>query len=73
MKQALAFLRANAVGLALIALGLLGGFLFYRLTQCQTGSCPLTSTPYYTMFLGGLFGALAGDLVSAIRSRLSVR
>lgn len=73
MKQPLSFLRANAVGLALIALGLLGGFLFYRLTQCQTGSCPLTSTPYYTMFLGGLFGALAGDLLSALRARLSAR
>ena len=73
MKQTLSFLRANAVGLALIALGLLGGFLFYRLTQCQTGSCPLTSTPYYTMFLGGLFGALAGDLLSALRARVKAR
>lgn len=73
MKQALSFLRSNAIGLALIALGLAGGYLYYRLTLCQTGSCPLTSTPYYTMFLGGLMGALAGDLLSALRERLKAR
>lgn len=73
MKQALSFLRSKAIGLALIALGLVGGYLYYRLTLCQTGSCPLTSTPYYTMFLGGLMGALAGDLLSALRERLKAR
>lgn len=73
MKQALSFLRSNAIGLALIALGLAGGYLYYRLTLCQTGSCPLTSTPYYTMFLGGLMGALAGDLLSALRECLKAR
>ena len=67
MKQVLSFLRSHAVGLALIALGLARGYLFYRLTVCQRGACHLTSTPYYTMFLGGLFGALAGDLFSALR------
>lgn len=73
MKQALSFLRSNAIGLALIALGLVGGYLYYRLTLCQTGSCPLTSTPYYTIFLGGLMGALAGDLLSVLRERLKAR
>lgn len=70
MKQVLSFLRSNAVGLALIALGLAGGYLYYRLTLCQSGACPLTSTPYYSMLVGGLFGALVGDLLSALRERL---
>lgn len=70
MKQVLSFLRSNAVGLALIALGLWGGYLYYRLTLCQSGTCPLTSTPYYSMLVGGLFGALVGDLLSALRERL---
>lgn len=73
MKQVLSFLRSNAVGLALIALGLGGGYLYYRLTLCQSGTCPLTSTPYYSMLVGGLFGALVGDLLSALRERLKAR
>lgn len=73
MKQVLSFLRSNAVGLALIALGLGGGYLYYRLTLCQSGTCPLTSTSYYSMLVGGLFGALVGDLLSALRERLKAR
>lgn len=73
MKQVLSFLRSNAMGLALIALGLGGGYLYYRLTLCQSGACPLTSTPYYSMLVGGLFGALVGDLLSALRERLKAR
>lgn len=73
MKQVFSFLRSNAVGLALIVLGLAGGYLYYRLTLCQNGACPLISTPYYSMFVGGLLGALAGDLLSAVGSRVKAR
>ena len=48
-------------------------YLYYRLTLCATGTCPLTSTPYYSMLVGGLLGALAGDLLSALRQRLTSR
>lgn len=54
MKQVLSFLRSNAAGLIFIALGLAGRYLYYRLTLCATGTCPLTSTPYYSMLVGGL-------------------
>ncbi len=73
MKQVLSFLRSNAVGFIFIALGLAGGYLYYRLTLCESGTCPLTSTPYYSMLVGGLLGALAGDLLSALRARLTSR
>ena len=73
MKQVLSFLRSNAAGLIFIALGLAGGYLYYRLTLCATGTCPLTYTPYYSMLVGGLLGALAGDLLSALRQRLTSR
>lgn len=73
MKQVLSFLRSNAVGLIFIALGLAGGYLYYRLTLCTSGTCPLTSTPYYSMLVGGLMGALAGDLLPALRARLTSR
>ena len=73
MKQVLSFLRSNAVGLIFIALGLAGGYLYYRLTLCASGTCPLTSALYYSMLVGGLMGALAGDLLSALRARLTSR
>ena len=73
IKQVLSFLRSNAVGLIFIALGLAGGYLYYRLTLCASGPCPLPSTPYYSMLVGGLMGALAGDLLSALRARLTSR
>lgn len=73
MKQIISFLRGNAAGLFLIALGLVGGYLYYRFSLCQSGTCPLTSTPYYSMFVGGLLGALAGDLLSAVGSRVKAR
>ena len=43
------------------------------LPLCASGTCPLTSTPYYSMLVGGLLGALAGDLLSALRARLTSR
>lgn len=71
MKQFLSFLRRNGVGLSLIALGLVGGYLYYRFSLCQSGACPLTSTPFYSVLLGGLIGAAVGDLISAVGRRLS--
>lgn len=70
MKQVSDFIKEHALGLLLIAVGLAGGYLYYRLALCQSGSCPLASSPYYSMLVGGLLGAAAGDLLSALRERV---
>ncbi len=43
-----------------MVLGAAGGYGWYRLVGCSTGSCPITSNP----FISTLYGALIGLLVS---------
>ena len=47
----------------LIAIGALGGYLYWRFVGCQTGSCSLTSTWYNSSAIGGLIGYLSGDTI----------
>jgi hypothetical protein len=45
-----------------IVIGAAAGFAFYKFIGCQTGTCPITSSP----FLSAFFGALIGLLVAGI-------
>jgi hypothetical protein len=38
--------------------GATGGFLYYKFVGCATGTCPLTSHPYFPTIWGALFGWL---------------
>lgn len=49
------------IALATLA-GIALGFVYYRVVGCSTGACPLTSNPWISMALGGLFaGSLAAS------------
>ena len=53
-----AFLTARlALG---ILLGGVGGFLYYKLIGCRTGTCPITSNPWISTAYGALIGGLIG-------------
>jgi hypothetical protein len=39
-----------------IAIGVLGGFLYYYFVGCTSGTCAITSNPYASMAFGGFFG-----------------
>jgi hypothetical protein len=41
-----------------IALGGIGGFLYYYKVGCTSGSCPITSNPWLSILWGGLMGYL---------------
>ncbi len=56
-------------GLISILLGLGTGYLYYR-TQLCSGFCPLASTPFWSMAIGGFWGALTYDLWKALRAWL---
>lgn len=49
----------GAIGLAV---GVLLGFIYYRVVGCGTGTCPITSSPINTMVYGGISGFLIGFL-----------
>ncbi len=48
----------------LAVVGLIGGFLYYRLVGCVSGTCPITSNPYVSTLYGGVIGTLIGYIVT---------
>jgi hypothetical protein len=46
---------------AFVVLGVIGGYAYYALIGCKTGSCGITSNPYLSMLWGGLLGYLLPD------------
>ena len=44
-----------------VAVGVLGGYAYYALIGCKTGSCAITSNPYMSMAWGGILGYLLPD------------
>ena len=48
----------RVVGVA--AAGALGGFLYYAYVGCETGGCPITSSPWLTTGFGAAMGLSLG-------------
>ncbi len=49
-----------------IALGIAGGFLYWRFAGCTSGTCPLKSNWIIMSVYGGLIGGLLGNVVQDI-------
>ena len=58
-----------AVSLAIIAVGAIAGFLYYRFIGCVSGTCPITSNPYAST----AYGALIGLVISQINFKKEVK
>lgn len=41
-----------------VAIGALGGYLYYYFIGCSSGSCPITSQPINSTLYGALLGGL---------------
>lgn len=52
-----------------VAVGVLGGYLYYYYVGCVSGTCPITSNPYRMMIYGALIGYLLFDLFSNDRNK----
>lgn len=49
----------NLARLALgAAVGIAVGYAMYRFVGCKTGTCPITASPWTSMIVYGLLGAL---------------
>ena len=52
------FFKSQWLTLTGIAVGALGGFLYWKFVGCTTGSCPITSSPVNSALWGALMGGL---------------
>ena len=43
-------------------LGCIAGYLYWHYVGCESGSCPLTSSPVTSILYGAFMGGLIGDL-----------
>lgn len=53
----------------LTIVGAIGGYLYYRLVGCVTGTCPITSNPIISTLYGAVIGFLIGTLVTPERKK----
>lgn len=53
------FIKKNLIVIIGVAVGALGGFLYWKFIGCTSGTCPITSRPLnstgYGAVMGGLF------------------
>jgi hypothetical protein len=55
--------------LLLTLFGILGGFLYWRLIGCNSGSCPITSHWHTSSVVGGIMGYLTGSIIYDFRKK----
>lgn len=53
--------RYLAVVAVFTLLGVVGGYAYYALVGCKTGSCAITSSPTLSIIWGGVMGYLVPD------------
>ncbi|HHT23534.1 MAG TPA: hypothetical protein GXZ87_09555 [Bacteroidales bacterium] len=52
----------NILGLIGVVVGAIGGYAYYYYIGCASGTCPLKSNPYITVFMGAVIGYLILDI-----------
>lgn len=67
MKRILINKKWQIIG---VLVGLIVGYLYYRLVGCSNGTCKITSSPINISLYGGLLGYLLMDLLSDLLLRL---
>jgi hypothetical protein len=57
-QKILQFIKKNILIVAGIAVGAIGGFLYWKFVGCSSGQCPITSSPVNSTLYGALMGGL---------------
>lgn len=63
------YLKKNILVIIGVAIGVLGGYLYWHFIGCDTGTCPITSKPLNSMAYGGLLGGLIFSMFSGKKSK----
>ena len=52
-----------------LAVGAIGGYIYYSQVGCVSGTCAITSNPWMSTAWGGAFGYLTFDLFSGKKKK----
>lgn len=63
------FFLKHWLRIAGVAMGVLGGYLYYYYVGCVSGTCPITSNPYRMIIYGAVMGYLLTELFSKDSSK----
>lgn len=63
------FIRKNLLPLIGGAAGAVGGYLYYFYVGCNSGSCPITSSPVMSMIWGAVMGGLVLEIFRKEKKR----
>lgn len=56
------FINKHMLKIIGVLAGAVGGFMYYYFVGCQSGTCPITSNPYVSVFYGAFMGYLLLDM-----------
>ncbi|WP_018109362.1 DUF6132 family protein [Bacteroides propionicifaciens] len=52
------FIQNNILAIIGVFIGALGGYLYWKFVGCNTGTCPITSSPLNSTLYGAVLGGL---------------
>ena len=63
------WIQRNKYALVMLIPGAIGGYLYWKLIGCTTGTCPITSVWYSSTLYGMVLGFVLGNLVDEKRKK----
>ena len=61
------WIKKNKFALIILIPGAIGGYMYWYFIGCTTGTCPITSNPYGSIFYGVILGFLMGNFIDERR------
>lgn len=71
MEQ-VSWLGKNRITIVGLAIGAVGGFLYWRFVGCTSGHCPISSNPFISTAYGGLLGYLFIGMISKEKAKTKI-
>lgn len=62
MEKIKFYIKRNLLYILGVIIGGTGGYLYYVYIGCESGSCPITSSPYMSIIWGAVLGSLIGGM-----------
>ena len=56
------FIKTYGFTIIGVAVGAVGGYLYYAKVGCESGTCPITSSPYISTIYGAIMGGLTVNI-----------